>query len=200
MKEKKKHCKAITLRSGKDIEENTKKVDEEVISESQVTKESNKMVDEEPIALNNTQTDAPVLKNSVYLPLMFPQRLQKQKQNKQFQKFMDVFKKLSINIPFVEALEQMPSYVKFMKDILSRKRRLEEFETVALIEECSVILLKKLPPNLKDPGSFTIPCTTVTQYFGKALCDLEASVNFMPLSIFMKLGVGEVNLHQCVCS
>ena len=50
---------------------------------------------------------------------------------------MDVFKKLSINIPFAEALEQMPSNVKFMKDILSRKRRLEEFEIVTLTEECS---------------------------------------------------------------
>ncbi|XP_074327826.1 uncharacterized protein LOC141665743 [Apium graveolens] len=86
----------------------------------------------------------------------------------------------------------MPSYVKFMKDILSRKRRLEEFVTVALTEECSAILQKKLPPKLKDPGSFTIPCTIGMQCFGKALYDLGASVNLMPLSIFTKLGVGEV--------
>ncbi|XP_074356283.1 uncharacterized protein LOC141695983 [Apium graveolens] len=79
-----------------------------------------------------------------------------------------------------------------MKDILSRNRRLEEFENLALTEECSAILQKKLPPKLKDPGSFTIPCTIGKQYFGKALCDLEASVNLIPLSIFMKLGVGEV--------
>ncbi|XP_074326960.1 uncharacterized protein LOC141664900 [Apium graveolens] len=105
---------------------------------------------------------------------------------------MDVFKKLSINIPFAEALEQMPSYVKFMKDFLSRKRKLEEFKTVALTEECNAILQKKLPLKLKDMRSFTIPCTIGTQYFGKALCDLGASVNLMPLSIFTKLGVGEV--------
>ena len=52
----------------------------------------------------------------------------------------NVFKKLHINIPFLDALEQMPSYVKFMKEIFSNKMKLEEYETVALIEECSVIL------------------------------------------------------------
>ena len=72
---------------------------------------------------------------------------------------MEVFKKLLINILFADALEQMPNYVKFMKDILSQKRRLEDFKTINLIEECSAILQRKLPQNLKDPGSFTIPCT-----------------------------------------
>ena len=46
----------------------------------------------------------------------------------------------------------MPNYVKFLKDIISKKRRLEEFEIVKLSEECSVILQKKLPQKLKDPG------------------------------------------------
>ena len=73
-------------------------------------------------------------------PLPFPQRFQKQKLDKQFSKFLEVFKKLQINIPFADALEQMPSYVKFMKEILSNKRKLEEHETVALTEECSAIL------------------------------------------------------------
>ena len=58
---------------------------------------------------------------------------------------MEVFKKLQINIPFTDALEQMPTYVKFMNDILSRKQRLEEYKTIALTEECSAIIQKKLP-------------------------------------------------------
>ena len=117
-------------------------------------------------------------------PVLYPQRLRQNKLNKQFTKFMEVFKKLHINIPFVDALEQMPSYVKFMKDILSRKRRLSEFKTVNLIEECSAILQRKLPHKLKDPGSFTIPCKTGNSIFERALCDLGASINLMPLSIF----------------
>lgn len=86
--------------------------------------------------------------NSYVPPMPFPQRLQKVKANKQFSKFLEVFKKLQINIPFADALEQMPSYVKFMKEILSRKRKLEDFKTVALTKECSAILQKKLPPKL----------------------------------------------------
>ena len=104
---------------------------------------------------------------------------------------MEAFKKLHINIPFADALEQMPSYVKFMKDILSQKRRLVDFETVNLTEECSAILHRKLPQKLKDPASFTIPCTIGTAIFERALCDLGASINLIPLSIFKRLGLGE---------
>ncbi|XP_022893977.1 uncharacterized protein LOC111408455 [Olea europaea var. sylvestris] len=60
-----------------------------------------------------------------------------------------------------------------------------------LTEECSARIQKKLPPKLKDPGSFTIPCTVGDFYFDKALCDFGASINLMLLSIFRKLGLGE---------
>ena len=66
---------------------------------------------------------------------------------------MDIFKKLYIIIPFVEALEQMSGYMKFMKDVLSKKRKLGDYEIVTLSKDCSAILQKKLPPKLKDPGS-----------------------------------------------
>ena len=104
---------------------------------------------------------------------------------------MEVFKKLHINIPFADALEHMPSYVKFMKDILSRKIRLSEFETVNLTEECSAVLQRKLLHKMKDLGSFIIPCKIGNSIFERALCDLGASINLMPLSIFRRLGLGE---------
>ncbi|XP_022859682.1 uncharacterized protein LOC111380372 [Olea europaea var. sylvestris] len=127
-------------------------------------------------------------------PIPFPQRLQKHKLTKQFQKFLDVFKKVHINIPFAEALAQMPSYTKIMKDILSKKRKLEDNETVMLTEECSAILQHKLPLKLKDQGSFTIPCNIGNLYIDKALRDLGASINLMPLSLFRKLGLGEAKV------
>ncbi|XP_062114143.1 uncharacterized protein LOC133825178 [Humulus lupulus] len=99
---------------------------------------------------------------------------------------------LHINIPLLEALEQMPNYVKFIKDVLTRKRRLGEFETVALTKECSSFLQDKLPPKLKDPGSFTIPCTIGDTYCGMALCDLGAIINLMTMFVFKQLGIGEV--------
>ena len=125
------------------------------------------------------------------VPIPYPQRLKNNKLDKQFTKFMDVFKKLHINIPFADAYEQMPSYVKFMNDILSKKRRLSYFETVNLTEECSAIIKRKLPHKLKDLGNFTIPCTIGNSIFERALCDLGASINLMPLSIFRRLGLGE---------
>ena len=53
------------------------------------------------------------------------------------------------------------------------------------------MLQTKIPQKIKDPGSFTIPCSIGTKYSGKVLCDLGASINLMPLSVFEQLGVGE---------
>ena len=78
--------------------------------------------------------------------------------DKQFVQFLNMFKKLHINIRFVEAPSQMPKYAKFMIEILRNKRKLEDHEIVMLNEECSAILLNKLPPKIKDLGSFSIPC------------------------------------------
>ncbi|XP_062093888.1 uncharacterized protein LOC133799914 [Humulus lupulus] len=122
----------------------------------------------------------------------FPQRFQKQKQDAQFEEFLDVLKQLDINIPLVEALEKMPNYVKFVKDILTKKRMLGEFETMALTKECSSFLQNKLPPKMIDPRSFTITCTIGDSYRGMALYDFGASINLMPVYIFKQFGIGEV--------
>ena len=95
-----------------------------------------------------------------------------------------MLKQLYINIHFVEALEQMPNYVKFLKDILARKMRLGEFETVALTQESSQMLQNKISQKLKDLRSFTIPCFIGTRYNGRTLCDLGTSINLMLLSMF----------------
>ncbi len=86
----------------------------------------------------------------------------------------------------------MPSYTKFLKEILSKKRKLEDYETIALTDECSAILQNKLPPKLKALGSFSIPCLIGDKKIDKALCDLGASVSLMPLSICQKLEVREL--------
>ena len=184
------HVKAVTLRSGKDLEtkekpSTTEEVEAENVIQYSQSDDTNK---EQPQEKQSSETS---VEAKASIPVPYPQRLKKHKLDKQFTKFMDVFKKLHINIPFADALEQMPSYVKFMKDILSQKRRLADFETVNLTEECSAILQRKLPQKLKDPGSFTIPCTIRNAIFERALCDLGASINLIPLSIFKRLGLGE---------
>ena len=184
------HVKAVTLRSGKELESQlqppvVERLETEEITQLEGKDDADK---EQPQEKQSSETSVET-KASISVP--YPQRLKKHKLDKQFTKFMDVFKKLHINIPFADALEKMPSYVKFMKDILSQNRRLADFETVNLTEECSAILQRKLPQKLKDPDSFTIPCTIGNAIFEKALCDLGASINLMPLSIFRRLGLGE---------
>ncbi|KAJ7964045.1 DNA-directed DNA polymerase [Quillaja saponaria] len=89
----------------------------------------------------------------------------------------------------MEALEQMPTYVKFMKDFLSKKYKIEDHKMVALTKECSAILQKKLPPKLKDPSSFSIPVSLGKSFSDRALYDLGASINLMPFLIFQKPGL-----------
>ncbi|KAL5571515.1 hypothetical protein UlMin_021112 [Ulmus minor] len=179
----KEHAKAITLRSGNTVEvpeasKRTQKesdlVQEGVITEQVKNQQENREVEN---SAEKSDADVSVVPQQIHQqrrpPPPFPQRFQKQQQDKKFQKFLDVLKQLHINIPFVEALEQMPNYVKFMKDMLMKKRKFGEFETVALTRECSAALQSKLPPKLQDPGSFTI------------------LINLMPMSIFKTLGIGE---------
>ena len=107
-------------------------------------------------------------------------------------RFLDVFKKIEINIPFAEALTKMPSYAKFFNYILSRKRNFSEKEVVNLTATCSVVIQKSLPEKLQDPRSFTIPCTIGNFEFKKALCDSGASINLMPLLVVKRLGLREL--------
>ncbi|KAK8680507.1 hypothetical protein V6N13_109450 [Hibiscus sabdariffa] len=124
-------------------------------------------------------------------PPPFPQRLKKQKHEYQYKKFFDILKQVHINLPLVEALQQMPNYAKFLKDMVSRKTRIGEFETAAATEACLAMMHNKVPAKKTDPGSFTIPCSIGKIYSTKALCDPGASINLMPKSVFQKLGIGE---------
>ncbi|XP_038880526.1 uncharacterized protein LOC120072190 [Benincasa hispida] len=109
----------------------------------------------------------------------------------QFKRFLKLLKQLHINIPPIEALEQMPTYVKFLKGILTKKRKVSEKEVIALTQECNALVSNKLPQKQKDPGSFTVPCSIGRLDVNHALCDLGASINLMPFSVFKKLRIGE---------
>ncbi|XP_009596555.1 uncharacterized protein [Nicotiana tomentosiformis] len=105
--------------------------------------------------------------------------------------FLYILKKVQINISLVDILQEVPKYAKYIKDIVENERRLTEFKTVALTEECSSRIQSKLPHKLKDPGTFTIQISIGKNAFGRALCDLGASINLIPLSVFKQLGLGE---------
>ena len=86
----------------------------------------------------------------------------------------------------------MPHYSKFMKDILSKKRKLDDERVVSLSATCSVMIQKNFPRKMQDPGSLTIPCTIENCEFGRALCDSGASINLMPLSVVKRLSLEEL--------
>ena len=106
--------------------------------------------------------------------------------DEQFSKFVEVIQKLYINIPLLDAL-QVPTYAKYVRDILNNKRPLPTSEVIRLTEECSVAILNKSPEKKKDPGCPTIECSIGNQYFNNELCDLGASVSVMPTSVYDKL-------------
>ncbi|XP_076913097.1 uncharacterized protein LOC143571596 [Bidens hawaiensis] len=109
----------------------------------------------------------------------------------QYGKFLKLFKQLHINLPFLNASKEMPKYAKFLKEVLSNKRKLEELSCGTLNEECSAVLQDKLPQKMTDPGSFTIPCLIGSLSVSNALADLGSSINLMPYSVFSKLDLGE---------
>ena len=113
-------------------------------------------------------------------PLLFSQRLKKSKIDEQFIKIVNMFKMLEINIPFAEALAQMPNYAKFMKDIINKKRKIDDCGTMNLSANCNVVIQRRMPQKMQGPGSFTIPCAIRNHEFGRALCDSGASINLIP--------------------
>ncbi|XP_058758985.1 uncharacterized protein LOC131632221 [Vicia villosa] len=184
---------AVTTRSGKATEVPEKIVEEEdTLLEMDLEILENKTPPTEEVVLKPVVKEKPTEPKPI-IKLPFPQRNKKQKQDeKNFQKFVEMFRKLEINIPFSEALEQMPIYAKFMKDIISKKRTTDT-DSVILTETCSAILQgMKIPAKKPDRGSVTILCTIGDRSFKRALIDLGASVSLMPLSIYRKLGIGRV--------
>nr|XP_009790836.1 PREDICTED: uncharacterized protein LOC104238231 [Nicotiana sylvestris] len=161
--EKNPQINVVTLRNGRELEEVPKKRKDKPIPEGElIPKVTN---EPEKTAEIPKQVEAP------RPPPPFPQRLQKKNDDRMFSKFLSML-------------------IQYIKDIVAHKRRLTEFETVALTEECTSKVQNKLPQNLKDPGSFTIPVRIGNIDVGRALYDLGASINLMPLSLFKHLGLG----------
>ncbi|XP_031120309.1 uncharacterized protein LOC116023448 [Ipomoea triloba] len=160
---------------GDSVKEKAPEQDESAPSKKHERK--NKMVDDSVIPYN-------------LLP--YPQRLWRSKESDRESKFHKMLDKLEISMLFVEAITQIPLYKKFMKNILGNKKKPEKSAVVNLSEgalTCAV-LQHKLPPKLKDPGSFSIPCIIGGFVVGGALCDLGASVSLMPYSLCKRLNLG----------
>ncbi|XP_065879878.1 uncharacterized protein [Euphorbia lathyris] len=179
----KEHVKAITLRSGKnylgpEMPENS------TLPGTDLPKPKEDIL---------KKKDAPIDSSTkTFVPKPpFPHKVRNKDYDKQLLTFLDKLKNLHINLTFMDAITQIPNYGKFLKDLISKKISWEGISSISLTEDCSSIVSSNLPTKLKDPGCFTIPCKLGDIEFPSCLCDLGASINLMPLSIFNKLGLEE---------
>ncbi|XP_019181691.1 PREDICTED: uncharacterized protein LOC109176757 [Ipomoea nil] len=184
------HMNAITTRNGKQLLDPLYPNSEQFVKRNQAGE--NEKVNEDVVTQDKEdeiQEIEPVKKHIP--PLPFPQKFKKSKVEERGAKFLSLIKQLDISIPLLDAITEIPSYAKFLKEILSKKRRSEDRETVAVSEECSALIQNKLLPKLRDPRSFSIPCVIGGSLVQRALYDLGASVSLMPYSLCQKLQLGE---------
>ncbi|GJU52969.1 reverse transcriptase domain-containing protein [Tanacetum coccineum] len=130
------------------------------------------------------------------LNIPYPSRCNDQKScdkaSNQMEKIFQIFQDLRFDISFADALLLMPRFAPTIKSLLMNKEKLLELAKIPLNENCSAMLLKKLPEKLGDPGKFLIPCDFSGIDVCHALADLGASINLMPLSIWKKLSLPEL--------
>ncbi|XP_042404625.1 uncharacterized protein LOC121994764 [Zingiber officinale] len=124
----------------------------------------------------------------------FPQKLITSQKDEEFNHFLKKIKEICIEVPLIDALHQMLKFVKFLKGILSIRRQKGNFETIALTENCSALLMANSPPKLQDPGSFSIPCKIRSELIPRAFYDLGASISLLPYSLCKKLGLQNIKL------
>nr|GEU47170.1 ribonuclease H-like domain-containing protein [Tanacetum cinerariifolium] len=143
-----------------------------------------------PGDFNGPKTRDPLHPNIPY-PLRMHKQKQQDKDEIQVHKCWKMFKKLHINITLADALILILKYQKMLKALLSDKEKLLELANIPLNKNCSAVILKKLPKKLRDPGKFLILCG-FSELKCKALADLGASINLMPLYVWKRLGLPEL--------
>ncbi|KAK8573700.1 hypothetical protein V6N13_009788 [Hibiscus sabdariffa] len=164
---------AITLRSGTVVEPKARE------------KEAEKGEEEEPLPTKQ-DAEGPKASSSVVQP-PFPSRLVNRDKQAEDKSILEMFQKVEINMPLLEVIRRIPRYAKFLKDLCTHKKRLTGKEKVNLGEHVSAVFQRTLPPKMKDQGMFAIPCKIGNIKINRAMCDLGASINVMPLSLYNSL-------------
>ncbi|XP_027124316.2 uncharacterized protein [Coffea arabica] len=175
----------MTLRSGKEVEgpapvapkdKNEDRIEKEL--EEEGTPGINKEVIRTPVV--------PVKPN----PPPFPSRLERLKKHNKKKEILEMFRKVEINIPLLDAIKQVPRYAKFLKDLCINRKKLRGDERIIVGENVSAVLQRKLPPKCGELGMFTIPCKIGNTSIRNAMLDLGASINVMPKAIYASLNLG----------
>ncbi len=179
------HAKSImTLHNGKVINQ-TVPLRPQVTSNSNAPKVDERDKEEVEVPTSTEKVECP-------FPPPFPQRLKPLQKLEPNSEILELFKQVKINIPLLDAIKQVPSYAKFLKDLCTIKRRLNVKKKAFLTENVSAILQHNILPKYKDPGCPTISCIIGDFRIERALLDLGASVNLLSYSVYEQLGLGEL--------
>jgi hypothetical protein len=175
--------KAIQTRSGKETEDSERSAGARKPKPSAETEEFAK---EEVTKIVTKEPEFEMPGEDMKIPQLKP-RYFRGKLDNHFEKFVEVVRRLSINMPLLDAL-QVPTYSRYFKDIFANKYEIATLgvDHVKMSEQCSAAIANRLEKQ-KDPGCPTIPCSVGSFKFEKAFCDLGASVSVMPRDVFEKL-------------
>ncbi|CAA0838505.1 Unknown protein, partial [Striga hermonthica] len=187
-------AKAITvLRSGKEVDNKVRMPEPDGPKPSdqpKETEESTKSTEND----SGKPTESPLLHKSPnpYKPhIPFLSRLRHEKQEQQFRDLYNMLSKVNVNLPLLDVIKNMPSYVKFFKDLVTKKRKFGDGEKVVVYEAASA-MQHDLPKKERDPGGFVIRIALGNRKEASGMLDLGAGINLMPFSIFQRLGLGDL--------
>ncbi|XP_074559935.1 uncharacterized protein LOC141815980 [Curcuma longa] len=194
------HCKAIELRSGRTLKDREPQVTAPgegiyftpaaVQPPSSIPDIEDKLEEVETATPAGPSEKKPYVKNVPY-----PQRLLYKQKDEEFEKLYNRVKDLTLDVPLLDALIEMPKFAKFIKGLISTKDITRPKNVIALTEDVTEkILNNKIPQKLKDPGSFFLPCKIGNVSIGRAFCDLGASVSIIPYTTSVKCGYPDLKL------
>ncbi|GKG09120.1 hypothetical protein Tco_0337866, partial [Tanacetum coccineum] len=143
-----------------------------------------------PIPIPEPDVPKSLPKPHIPYPFRLNQEKSHDKASNQKEKIFQMFQDLRFGISFADSLLLMPRFAATIKSLLMNKEMLLELAKIPLNENCSAMLLKKLPEKLGDPGKFLIPCNFPGMDICHALADHGASINLMPLSIWKNVTSG----------
>ena len=187
------HCKAVTtLRNGKVVDKTIPTKEPSQESQSELVREDE--VSDKPHVPNTNDINGELEedKSTHIPPAPYPHRLRAPNKVNNHSKIYELFKQVKLNIPLLDAIKQIPSYAKFLKDLCMVKRKLGVNKEAFMIEQSTSLIRNNFPPKYKDPGSPTISIVVGNSRLGHALVDLGASVNLLPYSVYVDLGLGEL--------
>ncbi|CAM8994162.1 unnamed protein product [Rhodiola kirilowii] len=144
-----------------------------------------------PVVGASRPDPVPIIENyNVQVPLSFPVQARAPKKYVMDREVWELFSKVEINIPLLEAIKQIPRYSKFLKELCTNRRSGTQPDQELLSRNVSVVIQCKVPPKCGDPGTYTIPCTIGNIRLANCMLDLGASINVLPYSIYSCLRIG----------